>query len=81
MNPIWPLLAVGAVVLLIGVLLIGFRRKVQTFVARFQRETLGSVGDKIASTTPAGSIGAVGVFAIIFGLILLLVGFFYHPHH
>ncbi len=77
---LWPLVIVGVLVVAAGVALFIFRRRVQGSIFAVQRNALGSVGGKVASATPQGSVGAVGIFAIIFGIIMLLIGFFYHPH-
>jgi hypothetical protein len=80
MDMIWPLFIVGLVVLAVGIFLIIYRVRVRKLNSRIQRAPLGTFGDKVASATPEGSIGAVGVFAIAFGIILILFGIFYRAH-
>ena len=79
MSILWPALVVGCVVIGAGVLLIIFRVRIRDFNAGLQKEVLGKAGEAVGVKTSSGAIGGVGVFAIIFGVILILIAFLYHP--
>jgi hypothetical protein len=77
MSILWPAFVVGCVVIVTGVLLVTYRVRIRNFNAGLQKEVLGKAGEAAGAKTSNGTIGAVGVFAIIFGVILILIAFLY----
>jgi hypothetical protein len=71
---LWPAIITGIVVIPAGVLLVIFRRQATRANAAVLKAVLGGAGAALSRRAPPWSIAAVGVFAIGFGVVSIILG-------
>lgn len=79
MTILWPALIVGVILVIAGAISFIFRNRLQQLNSGIQKASLGQLGEVIRKNTSAGSMGAVGVFAIVFGCVLIAIALVYNP--
>lgn len=77
MSVFWPAFVAGIVVIIVGVLSIVLHDPLLRLTSEIQRTTLGRVGNRVSNKTPKGSMIAAGVGFIAFGILAVVMSFFF----
>jgi hypothetical protein len=63
----------------VGLALFRFRKRLQDINSDFQKAAFGPAGENLSKNTPKGSIGAAGIFAVVLGILFILISLLYKP--
>ena len=73
-----PLIVIGLLCLAVGIGLVVARSRIARANASVLRGTLGKLGGRVASGSPAKSIAGAGSIGILMGVVAIIGGFFGH---
>ncbi|MEX5296640.1 hypothetical protein QYM41_15285 [Kocuria sp. CPCC 205268] len=79
MEIFWPPVIIGPVAIIIGILIVRFRKSIVSGTAEAQRAMFGRLGEFVASQArPSGAL-IPGIAFIVIGVAAILMGLFIPP--